>query len=640
MIMKKFISVTIVLLLIVSCVCMPASALTQANVGELKLPFELKPAKTVALSKVSDDGQTDVQFSYSMDSDMIKFMQDCEKPGYKENLMKELGIDDLWINAQIDWAIDDPNDWHHTEFWDDNAGTRYFGLGSDSEGRSRLCEWDVVDLLLYPQTTNDCWITRYAGNPAEPGDTRWYGEDYEGGVHRPGMKDVLKQDQYRIVKEDEENSHIEIDYKAHTLYARMRYYVVVRFSEADENGAIDRFLFSDWSDSAAYGKDAAQWQPYTAENLEAPDISDLFVTDEIFNEYPVVGYSLHISDELAKGITEITARGGGITISTEARVKGSSQWKELQGDFIVKDGILKSDILALNGDGKPLNKGSEIEFRARYFCSEKLEYSGETIAEFYSPYSRILTVNLDKDYNPTKPAPPKEQKIPDVKPSSDMSPGSNAASVNKFITEKVKNDSDPKGTTFGILSAKQKKVSKNSITLTWNKVKGASYYMVYGNKCGYTGKVFNQYVLLANTKKTNASFKKILKKNIEKATYYKFMVVAVGGNNKVVASSKTAHIATLGGKYTNPKKVTVNKKIKKNKIKLKKGKSIALKAKSVKANKKLKVLNHRTMKYESSDKKIATVSNSGKISAKKKGKCFVYAYALNGIYSKIAVTVK
>ena len=49
---------------------------------------------------------------------------------------------------------------------------------------------------------------------------------------------------------------------------------------------------------------------------------------------------------------------------------------------------------------------------------------------------------------------------------------------------------------------------------------------------------------------------------------------------------------------------------------------------------------HRKIKFESSDKAIATVNAKGKITGKKKGKATVYAYAQNGIYKAIKVTVK
>jgi uncharacterized protein YjdB len=46
------------------------------------------------------------------------------------------------------------------------------------------------------------------------------------------------------------------------------------------------------------------------------------------------------------------------------------------------------------------------------------------------------------------------------------------------------------------------------------------------------------------------------------------------------------------------------------------------------------------IRYESSNKAIATVNSKGKIIAKAKGTCYVYAYAQNGVYKKITVTVE
>ena len=46
------------------------------------------------------------------------------------------------------------------------------------------------------------------------------------------------------------------------------------------------------------------------------------------------------------------------------------------------------------------------------------------------------------------------------------------------------------------------------------------------------------------------------------------------------------------------------------------------------------------MRYESSNAKIAMVSSKGVIKGIKKGTCYVYAYAQNGMAKKIKVTVK
>ena len=116
------------------------------------------------------------------------------------------------------------------------------------------------------------------------------------------------------------------------------------------------------------------------------------------------------------------------------------------------------------------------------------------------------------------------------------------------------------------------------------------------------------------------------------------MVIALDNDNNVVSSSKIIHVATKGGKVGNVGKVTT--KAKKNKVTLRKGKKFKLAGKQVAASKKLKVKVHRKVTYESTNSKVATVTSKGVIKAKKKGKCYVYAYAQNGVFSKIKVTVK
>ena len=126
------------------------------------------------------------------------------------------------------------------------------------------------------------------------------------------------------------------------------------------------------------------------------------------------------------------------------------------------------------------------------------------------------------------------------------------------------------------------------------------------------------------------------------------MVVAyknVNGQKMPIAASVVIHVPTKGGKTTVAKSVKTTQKVKKkdkavSSVSVKKGKSVTLKATENKEEKKLKVKTHRAVKFESSDPKVATVNNSGKITGKKKGKATVWAYAQNGIFKAIQVTVK
>lgn len=205
--------------------------------------------------------------------------------------------------------------------------------------------------------------------------------------------------------------------------------------------------------------------------------------------------------------------------------------------------------------------------------------------------------------------------------------GASAEAAEKAITS-LKSDNDPAGSAFAPLLLKSTKQTKTSIKLTWRKVTGAEKYVIYGNDCGKTKK-FRKLTTASGSSKT---VRKAAGRKLRKGTYYKFMVVALDSNNQVVSTSKVIHVATKGkGNHT---KLTT--KAKNNRVTLKKGKTFRLGAKAVGKN----VKKHVAVRYESSKPKVAKVSKSGKITAKKKGTCYVYAYAQNGVFKKIKVTVK
>ncbi len=188
-----------------------------------------------------------------------------------------------------------------------------------------------------------------------------------------------------------------------------------------------------------------------------------------------------------------------------------------------------------------------------------------------------------------------------------------------------KDEEGGKGTSFYLLQAKGEPLSKKSIKITWTKVKGATGYIIYGNRCGKNKK----YLKLKTLSASQTSWTRSLKKG----TYYKVIVAAVKGD-MVLAKSKTVHVATNGGKVGNPTGISLSKK----KLSLKVGKTKTIKA-TVKAQGK-PVKTHRKVAWESSNPSVATVNSAGVIQAVAKGKCYVYAYAQNGLFARVKVTVK
>ena len=175
--------------------------------------------------------------------------------------------------------------------------------------------------------------------------------------------------------------------------------------------------------------------------------------------------------------------------------------------------------------------------------------------------------------------------------------------------------------------------------------------MVYGGRCSnenknYKFKKIKTVKVKAKTKKNiRLKVRKTAGKKLKKGCYYKFSVIALDKNGKKTAESKMVYAATKGGKFGNHSKVIARvmkgsklKKIKK--AKLKTGKSLKLKCRAVRESKKRKVAVHRLLAYESTNSEVATVSSKGRITAKAKGKCCIYAYAQNGVCTRIKVTVK
>ncbi len=154
------------------------------------------------------------------------------------------------------------------------------------------------------------------------------------------------------------------------------------------------------------------------------------------------------------------------------------------------------------------------------------------------------------------------------------------------------------------------------------------------NKTKLTLGAKETFTLKATVSPSNATNKKVTYKSSNK----KVATVSSKGKVKAVKKGKATITATADGKRAKctitvkaaPKKITLNAKSKT----LKKGKTFQLKAKLTKNTASYKIT------YKTSNKKIATVSSSGKIKAVKKGKATITATTFNKKKATIKITVK
>ena len=208
--------------------------------------------------------------------------------------------------------------------------------------------------------------------------------------------------------------------------------------------------------------------------------------------------------------------------------------------------------------------------------------------------------------------------------------------------EEAEADTGAKAASYAPLRLVSKKQTKSSVTVSWHKVRGAAKYVIYGSQCGSKNKM--KKLATVASSKASKKFSKVAGKKVKPGKSYRFIVVAKNKKGAVVSSSKTIHVYTKGGKYTNHKSVIVKKGSKSVKsVVVKRGGAVNLDAVGVKAKASLKYKNHTKssgIRFESTNVKVATVSAKGVVKGKKAGTCYVYAYSQNGVGKKVKVTVK
>ncbi|MBR6106734.1 MAG: hypothetical protein IKQ39_01870 [Oscillospiraceae bacterium] len=401
---KKLYAAACAAMLAIPAMSFPASADTP------ELPFTLEAPRNVSMVWLDgNDSANTIEIHYSQNNPMSNWSTRKANPDEYDTVVAELndmGYDDLWITAQIDWSIDTADDWHVNQYWETG--------GYDADYKQHLGDWAYTECSYSPEIANSEWIFRGMGNIDDPEDWAWHGS-HTDSEDIPGWKDVLKEGQYKVVKGDDE-SYAVIDLTEHTIYARVRWLVTCRPLEGD-----DLYVTSEWSEPAAIGKDAVQTEALKPGDVAAPVISDLVYTDEEFNDYPVIAFRLAVDDTLEKQLAQVSGTQGTLWMEVEARKQGSDEWVGLQGDWMIKAGDMEIGLQNLAEAEGSIEKDTPIELRARYWISQADQ------EDFYTDYSEVLVFGAEAMVVATQ-APAAEESVPEtsVTPYQEAPPTSGA----------------------------------------------------------------------------------------------------------------------------------------------------------------------------------------------------------------------
>lgn len=208
------------------------------------------------------------------------------------------------------------------------------------------------------------------------------------------------------------------------------------------------------------------------------------------------------------------------------------------------------------------------------------------------------------------------------------------------VCGKKETKSIPKLKVSGTLMMNAVSSGSKALKLSWTKVNNAAGYDIYMARCNYKGRSYT--FKKVRTISGNKTFTWTNSKLSTHTAYKGFVRAYTIRNGKKVYVRKSPLVHAFTGNYrnslTNPKSIKVNK----TSVSIAKGKTATIKATVKKARSGLGFPdNHEArVRYLTTNKKIAKVNSAGRITAKSKGTCYVYAYAQNGLWKTVKVTVK
>ena len=247
--MKRFLCVTLSLILLLA-LC-PAAGAEDYDIGAFELPAPQAPNYFIYTDGDGGEGHHD-DLRMIMVADPEVALLAAEYNADSEAFYEKYGLWSFEIVMQYDVSLDGEDNWQHNSEWD----TEYY-TGGYADGysyvalRSELMEDFEFFWLTYHEGQGSDTFKPY--QPAIITEKFYYGDGSEGEAYS-------------------------FDVENHSLYIRCRYYMewepLVEYEEGWGPGE-KQSKYSEWSESAVFGKNSTQIVPEEPTVYEAPVISDL-----------------------------------------------------------------------------------------------------------------------------------------------------------------------------------------------------------------------------------------------------------------------------------------------------------------------------------------------------------------------------
>ena len=374
--MKRIFSVLLSLLLLLSLLPVTAFAAEENDISKFELPAPQAPNYFVYTDGDEKEASHD-DLRMIMIADPEAALLAAEYYADSDTFYEKYGLYSFAISMQYDVSLDDEEHWQHNAEWDTNwytggyaDGYPYVSLGSEM----------MEDFEFF-------WLTYYEGEgsstfvPYQPAITTYvyHHEDWDEEIYS-------------------------FDVENHSLYIRCRYYMEWETFDAEKNEIGEKqSKFSDWSESAIFGKNSTQITPDEPTVYEAPIISDMKIVLSEGDENSHIEYAQTTPESVWMANVYYYMQGEGQFDGLETQVSiDGGEWIEFDtadsgGDWCLWNGSRG----AYNFD-VPIEDNSNVKLRIRYIGTHGP-----------SEWSNVLEINGGG----TQELPENTSKAPDEKPA-------------------------------------------------------------------------------------------------------------------------------------------------------------------------------------------------------------------------------
>ena len=379
--MKRIFSVLLSLLLLLSLFSATAFAAEENDISKFELTAPKAPNYFVYTDGDASEGHHD-DLRMIMVADPEVALLAAEYDRDSEAFYKKYGLYSFNLVMQYDVSLDGEDSWQHNEEWD----TEYYNDGHVNGYPVQSLRSELMDDFEF------FWLTYYEGPDSDtfvPYKPAILTEKFTG--------DGYEQDIYSF------------DVENHSLYIRCRYYMewepLVKNEEGEGPGE-KQSKFSDWSESAIFGKNTTQIVPDEPTTYEAPVISDLKIIPPGENEQNShIEYAQTTPESVwMTGVYYLMKEEGQFDgLETQVSIDGG-EWIEFSTADSGDDWCLWNGSRGAYNDDVPIEENTNVKLRIRFIGTHGP-----------SEWSNVLELNGGG----TQENPGETNKAPDEKPPVD-----------------------------------------------------------------------------------------------------------------------------------------------------------------------------------------------------------------------------